>query len=147
SRVRGSLATWAAVPVNATRPSSRTAASSATASAFFVFCSTTSTVNEFFCVLLDQQHRYRIFLRNLSDDLEYLMHRFGHQPDRGLVQQQESGPRNQRARYRQHLTFAAGERARLLMKALAQDGKKFTSLLDVACHRWTIMTMISADPE
>ena len=77
-------------------------------SAMAAFCSTMNTVTPFRLMSGDQLGRSG-------------WTRAGGEAHRGLVHQQESGPRHERAAHREHLLLAAGERAPgLLAEPLAQ---------------------------
>ena len=79
-------------------------------------------------VLLDQQDG-EAFLAQRGDQVEDLLHHLGRKPERGLVEQQELGPRHQGAGDGEHLLLAARQEAGLLARALAQDRKAVLHLL------------------
>src|SRR5258708_13514623 len=70
--------------------------------------------------LLDQQHGRLARGLELLDEAEDLVDDHRRQPHRRLVEEQQPGPREQRARDGEHLLLAAGERPRLLLVALLE---------------------------
>src|SRR3989441_11336194 len=73
-------------------------------------------------VLLDQQHRDAVGV-DAGDDLEHLIDDLWREPERWLVEQQESRHGHQRPTDGDHLLLPAGERAGELSPALAQGRK------------------------
>ena len=71
----------------------------------------------------------------LFDDPKNLLDDPRRKPERGLVHEQEPGSGHERASNGQHLLLTAGERARQLLGALAQDGKGLADPLDVSGDR------------
>ena len=67
-------------------------------------------------ILLDDEHRQPVPLVQLADDAEDLAHDQRREPERRLVEHEQPRPRHQRAREREHLLLAAGERARRLAR-------------------------------
>ena len=60
-----------------------------------------------------------------------VLHDERREAERGLVEEQQLRPRHQRAGERQHLLLAAGQRAGLLVHALAQDREEVVDALAV----------------
>ena len=83
--------------------------------------------------LLDEQHR-DFFLLQPPDDREHLFDEARRKPHRRLVQQQHLRLKHQRARHRQHLLFAARQRAGQLIAPLAQPRKQIIHPVDIALH-------------
>ena len=113
--------TCAAGPEKATRPVLRITTSSASSSAIFMFCST-STI-DWPCAF-----SLRDGAADLGDDER--REAFGR-----LVQQQEPRVAHQRAADREHLLLAARERARVLLDALAQPRKKLEHAFEAPAGR------------
>src|SRR4029079_16839013 len=74
-------------------------------------------------VLLDQEYGQALAGIELADDLEDLLHDQGSEAERWLIEQEQAGPRHQRAGDRQHLLLAARERAAALGLALVENGE------------------------
>src|SRR5258705_8900967 len=71
-------------------------------------------------VLLDEQHGQTLLAMEHLQHVQDRVHDARHDAEARLVEHQEARPRHERARDRQHLALAAGERARALVDALAQ---------------------------
>src|SRR4051812_47099755 len=71
-------------------------------------------------VLLDQQDAHPLLLVDDPQDAEDLLDQDRREPERRLVEQQQPGPRHQRARDREHLLLAAAQRPGLLIHPGAQ---------------------------
>ena len=68
---------------------------------------------------------------DLADDLEDRLHNLRSQAERGFVEEQQSRPREQGARDREHLLLTAREGARILTESLSQPRKERESALAV----------------
>src|SRR5881296_1607138 len=79
-------------------------------------------------VLLDHQDRQAARV-DLLDLVEEAVENFGCQAERGLVHEEEPGPRHQGAGDREHLLLAAGERAGELCLSLAQQREQREDLV------------------
>src|SRR3954470_1367571 len=79
------------------------------------------------CVLLDHEDRHARLV-DLADLVEDRVHEERRQPGRGLVQQEQIGLGDERARHRQHLPLPARQRPRALPPALAQARKELEDL-------------------
>ena len=75
-------------------------------------------------VLLDQEDGQLLVGVELPDGGENLPRDQRREPERRLVEQQQPRPAHQRARDRQHLLLAAGQRAAALVQALLQPRKQ-----------------------
>ena len=69
-----------------------------------------------------------------AQDAENLLHHQRRQAEGRLVQQQQLRPQHQRARDREHLLLAAGQRARLLAQALLQAREIAEDALKILRH-------------
>ncbi len=97
-------------------------------------------------VLLDQQDR-DAFARDLQHRFEDLLHHQRREPHRRLVEQQQLRLRHQRARHREHLLLAAGQRAGGLPAALLEAGKEIEHALDVVLDRGPVAADVGAHRE
>src|SRR5712692_3756480 len=74
-------------------------------------------------VLLDQENRHALAVQ-FGDDTEDFLDDDRSQAERRLIHQQNPRTRHQRARHRQHLLLAAGQRSGKLLAALLQRRKR-----------------------
>src|SRR4051812_394581 len=79
------------------------------------------------CVLLDHEDRHAPLV-DLADLVEDRVHEERRQPRRRLVEQEQVGLGDERARHRQHLPLAARQRSRTLPAPLAQARKQVEDL-------------------
>ena len=92
-------------------------------------------------VLLHQQHGYTALGVDAHDDGKNLFHQFGRESERGLIEQDQLGLRNQRAANRQHLLLATREVTGQTLAALVQARKIGIDQIEVrfdtaaACQR------------
>ena len=94
-------------------------------------------------VLLDEKDA-GAFLGNVGKHVEDLLGDDRRQPHGRLVQQQEFGGTHQRPPDRQHLLFAAGQRARRLAQPLFEAREHGEDLLPVAADRGLVPAAVSA---
>src|SRR5712664_1485125 len=81
-------------------------------------------------VLLDEQHGQTLLAMEHLQHVQDRVHDARHDAEARLVEHQEARPRHERARDRQHLALAAGERARALVNALAQHREEAEDALE-----------------
>ncbi|MCS6766214.1 MAG: hypothetical protein MO847_07255 [Candidatus Protistobacter heckmanni] len=94
-------------------------------------------------VLLDEQDGGA--LRGyLAHDLEDLLHHQWRGAHRGFVEQQQPGPRHERAGHGEHLLLAAGERAGELPGAFPQAREDVEHALDVLRHAGFVAAQVGA---
>jgi len=75
------------------------------------------------CVLLDHQDGGAKFSVDLGEDGKNLAREKGREPKRGLIKQQQRGPRHESATDGKHLLFAAREKPCVLLRPLEQTRK------------------------
>src|SRR5438128_920681 len=86
-------------------------------------------------VLLDDEHGKAVAVVELADDPEDLAHDQGREPQRGLVEHQQSRTRHERPRERKHLLLTARERAGILAAALDEPWEPLGDPHDVRRDR------------
>ena len=95
-------------------------------------------------ILFDQQHRHPFGVEP-PDDIEDLQHDERCQPERRLIEQQQFRSPHQGASHRQHLLFAARERAAKLGLAFAQDRKQFVGVSDVLLNAGLVVARVGSE--
>src|SRR5436190_7619698 len=86
-------------------------------------------------VLLDDEDRGALVAVELGEDVEDLLDDQRCEPERGLVEQEESRASHQRAPECEHLLLAAGERAGLLVAPPVEHREQGEDALDILLRR------------
>src|SRR4029453_7230407 len=85
-------------------------------------------------VLLDDEDGEALLLVQVAEDAEDLSYDDRREPERRLVEEQETRPRHERAGDREHLLLSAGERSGLLRAALVEPREVAAHPLVVLCE-------------